>query len=210
MIKDVVLNSMKREIRKPTVGRYYPSVICSSCIRKTWFDFKFPKAFPVETVGIFESGTKIHEFVQKIVAKSNIISEEEVPIEMHFFNGLFKVRGKIDNVIEYNNQKIIIEYKSTADISKILCPKDEHLTQINLYLGMRDLKNGMIVYIDKQNYSKIKEFSITFDKKIYDDTISNIKLLHEHIIEDKLPEKTKTKSCNWCIHKDLCFATDMN
>lgn len=32
----------------------------------------------------------------------------------------------------------------------------------------------------------------------------------EHLIQNKLPEKTKTVSCKWCIHKDVCFAVDMD
>ena len=104
MIKELIHKKLDREISKPKIGIYHPSSICSPCLLSIWLDFKYPKKQGLETIGIFEAGNAVHNFVQKIVRDSKFESLEEFEFEKTYFNGLFKIKGRADNIITINTE----------------------------------------------------------------------------------------------------------
>ena len=62
----MVERHLEREHKPKEIGRYYPSEI-GSCIRKTWYSYKYPQQISLELMKIFEVGNIMHGFVVEVL-----------------------------------------------------------------------------------------------------------------------------------------------
>ena len=141
-----------REGKAKTTGRYYPSEI-GQCLRKIWFGYKQPKPVEPELTKIFEAGNLLHEFVLDVLKSEknsrDRIVENESPLTASFDG--FTVSGRIDDIIliKRNNQKFIVEVKSCKDIQKIWEPSRQYIMQLQFYMHVTEIHNGVLLYVEK-------------------------------------------------------------
>ena len=152
---------------------------------------------------VFVIGKIIHDFVQDKLF-GDYIKEEQLSYSVDGIN----LVGRID----LNNKNEIIELKSCKSLAYILNPYDEHIVQVNTYMGIKGINKAQIIYIDKQDMGMVT-FNIEFDKKLFDESINNIIKLNK-----KIQAKTSYKgigqkighNCKYCKYKDLCGFNEKN
>lgn len=169
---------------------FYPSS-AGYCIRKQWFERKYPKIFPVQTYKHFLMGNLLHEWVQKNLFP-NAINEESI----QWTDKGLKIRGRIDCI----SDGIIYEFKSIKNLHYVKeAPKEEHVKQLNLYLHAKGYDKGVIVYFTKDDFS-IVQHEVLYDNKLYNSTLREFKLLKKYLINNVEPKKLCKMSwfCDYC------------
>lgn len=208
-------NYLAREYKPKSIGRYYPSEI-AGCMRKTYFSYKNPKPIDTKLNRIFEAGNMLHEFVTEVIRseknnKEIQLIKSELPVEIK--EKEFIISGRIDNLVlvkicENNECKqVLVEVKSAKFLPKE--HRKEHETQLQLYMKALGVKEGIILYIQKDNL-QVKSFDIKFSKKEADRIIERFQELHKSLVSGKIPEaeakldEEKSWMCEYCQYKGEC------
>lgn len=216
-IDEIIDKHLEREEKKRKVGVYFCSEI-PYCMRRTWYSYKVNRPYPPETKRVFERGNVYHEWLAKIFSKSTIVKSTEAEARLIIPDpqtGIV-IRGRVDDfiTIEDGGKRYVCEIKTTADISYTTAVSKHHLYQITPYL-LIDYDDegkplpGKVIYIDSRNLS-IKEFNVEFDLKILQKILQRARKLHNHLLENSLPE-AESKGinedkwlCRYCLYADLC------
>ncbi|HIJ99853.1 TPA: Dna2/Cas4 domain-containing protein [archaeon] len=211
---ELVDNYLKRESKKKTIGRYYPSEI-GGCLRKIWYSYKFPEEEKdKDLIKIFALGDMIHDFVVKVLESDKNAHIDSIGVEIPFTREVedFIISGRIDNLILFkeDSKKLLIEVKSIKNINSLDDAKPEHKMQLQLYMNSLDIKNGVVLYIDKQNL-KSKVFPLAYDEEMANKIIGRFKALHASLVNDIIPIpeariEDKTYICRFCEYEDRCYA----
>ncbi len=202
-----------RESKPKTVGRYYPSEV-GSCLRKTWFSFKFPIEFDAEKRRIFETGNILHEYVVHVFKSGKTPEVELLKSEMPFVMncGDFVVSGRVDDVllVKTSGKTILVEVKSAARMPR--GPSKHHAAQLQFYMHATGVHNGALLYIEKNTLNSIV-YSVAYDERAAQDGIQRFAVLHKALLEDAAPEpEAKTHAdmrwwCDYCEYAERCSAT---
>ena len=208
----MISNYLKREKHPKQIGRYYPSEI-GSCMRKVWYTYKQPKEIDPETVKVFHAGNMIHEFVVDVLKSEKNPGVELLSAELPFFlnNKDFLISGRIDNpiLVKQDNQKVLVEVKSTKMLDLCKEPSKSHVQQLQLYMHSTGVHKGLIIYVEKHSL-KCKEFDIDYDQKAAETIIRRFEMLHSHLKGEKIPlpeAKLDPKikwMCNYCEYRKEC------
>ncbi|MBI2547029.1 MAG: Dna2/Cas4 domain-containing protein [Candidatus Aenigmarchaeota archaeon] len=204
---------LKRERKQKQIGRYYPSEI-GGCIRKVWYSYKYPLEIEPDKLKIFEIGNILHEFIMQVFkneknADSISFLESELPFKMEKKD--FVISGRLDDIIvlKEDGRKIIIEVKSIRDVNSASKPNKNHVMQLQFYMHATGIKDGVILYVDKNNL-KTRAFEISYDERHSLDILNRFKALHELLTKDVLPidEAKRSKDtlwmCNMCEYRAKC------
>ena len=205
---------LNEESRPKKIGSYYPSEI-GMCIRRSYYSYFIQKPTETTALRIFALGNKVHEFIAKALKESEslTIAEEEKPIRIGYKDEEteFMIYGRIDDYVETKNgKKIIIEAKSTGDITKVTGPDPKHKMQISLYLAAQPADYGLLVYADKKNL-EIKQFKIEYNEEEYKKVIQRFKDLDYHLRNKLLPpaeyyfDNKKVWECKYCPFYQECM-----
>ncbi|MDP6704156.1 MAG: Dna2/Cas4 domain-containing protein, partial [archaeon] len=211
---ELVDNFLKRESKKKTIGRYYPSEI-GSCLRKIWYSYNFPsEEKDKDLIKIFALGDMIHDFVVKVLESDKNAHIDSIGDEIPFTREVedFIISGRIDNLIllKEDSKKLLIEVKSIKQLNGLDDAKPEHKMQLQLYMNSLDIKDGVILYIDKQNL-KSKVFPLTYDEEMANKIIERFKILHTSLTNNIIPVpeariEDKGYICRFCEYEDRCYA----
>lgn len=120
----------------------------------------------------------------------------------------------IDEKVLYegpDNDVMIVELKSISDsgfkwISK-RGPKENHKKQLQLYMYLTGIKEGMLLYENK-NTQELKEFFISYDEKLVKEVVNQIVYVNEHVNKKTLPPKEYEENsfeCRYCPFRDICW-----
>ena len=203
-------NYLVREYKPKEMGRYYPSEI-ASCMRKTWFSYKIPKKTDAKLLRIFESGNMLHEFITETIKSEkndNVeLIKSELPIKIEEKD--FVVSGRIDNLVlvKIDNKLALIEVKSAKFLPKE--HRKEHEAQLQLYMKALGVKEGIILYIQKDNL-EVKSFDIEYNKNKADKIMKRFEELHKSLVQNKIPSpEAKLDSdlswmCEYCNYREEC------
>lgn len=169
------------------------------CSRALYFSKKIKTEVTIDSLKIFCIGNLLHDFVQSQIFSSG---KSEVPIVIEE-NGI-KIRGRLDYLLG----DVIYEIKTIKELNYVLDePKDEHRRQLNIYLKSQNLKNGVLLYIEK-NSLKTVEHIIVFNQKLFDDSMRQFELVYKSILEKKPPERLENYPDNWkcryCSFRNFC------
>lgn len=200
--------------------RYSPTDL-GGCQRKLAFQFfKSPENDNTDDdkVGrrVLALGNVIHDHLQKILNQSFKELKSEmyfrVPIDKENEDIIFS--GYCDSLMFHEKHGIIaLEFKSINGFAFKYVqdePKEDHKSQLNMYLHYFGVDKGVIVYYDK-NTSQIKEHKIKYDKEL---ALKDIQFIvnTQRIYIDRLvlPEKpvSFTKSafpCSYCKFSEICY-----
>lgn len=208
----LVDNHIAREHRPKQIGRYYPSEV-GSCMRKLWYSYKYPQEVDSDLLKIFEAGNIIHGFVVEVLKSEKNKDVELLKSEMPFKieNEDFTVSGRVDDLVlvKASGKSVLVEVKSTKDLSFVKSPQTNHVMQLMFYMEATGVHNGIILYIDKNNL-KSKVFEVEFDSHKAAEIFDRFEFLHEHLKEDEIPEaeakaaKDMNWMCKYCEYLDKC------
>jgi len=145
-------------------------------------------------------GTLAHEGLQKIMRQIGCVVESELHHDIEY-DGL-EFNYFIDLVIEYNNEKFIIEIKTIYgrgfDSIKEQ-PKEDHLLQTCSYMAFEKIKKAIILYVGRDNGFMIQHniesndnltlnnFPINEFRTKWVKNIERLKRIKQNIIDKKLP-----------------------
>ena len=209
---EVIERFLERDMQEKKIGKYYPSEI-GRCLRNLYYSYKYPVKVKPKLLKIFELGNIMHDFIVKVL-KSNKIPEVEllgyeIPIELKFDD--FVISGRIDDVIilKTDNRKILIEVKTCKDVRTVLKPQNSHMIQLQFYMHVTGIKEGMLLYVDKTTLDT-KSFKLEYDEHWSNLIVERFKKLHECLVKDELPipeakviEELRWM-CNFCEYREKC------
>lgn len=210
---EMIDNYLRRPASQKQEGRYYPSQI-GSCMRKTWYSYKFPTETKPETSKIFEVGNMMHDFIVKVLKSDKNSQIELLKSEFPFVQEIddFIISGRIDDLIlvKKENKKILVEVKSSSSVDFVKEPSEGYVMQLQLYLHFFGVDDGLILYLDKRNM-KCKSFEIKYDVDFAISVIKRFASLHNYIIRNETPEPEARKKenlswmCKSCEYREKCF-----
>ena len=209
---EMIDNYLFREFRPKTVGRYYPSEI-GSCLRKMWYSYKVPREVEPEVKRIFEVGNIVHGFVVDVLKSEKnphveLLKSEE-PFQMKVDD--FIVSGRIDDIIlvKQNNEKILVEAKSTKSVEYVREPSPAYVMQLQLYMHHTEVHRGIILYIEKSNL-KSKIFNVDYNERVANEAMERFRKIDKCLKRDIIPfAESKHRAgwgwmCGYCQYKDEC------
>jgi len=201
-----------REHKPKQIGRYYPSEV-GSCLRKLFYSYKYPKEVDAEMLKVFETGNIMHGFVVEVLSsernKEVELLKSEIPFKIEVED--FIISGRVDDLIliRASGKNVLVEVKSTKDISFIKTPRMNNVMQLMFYMEATGVHNGVILYIDKNNL-KSKVFVVEFDPQKGAEIFDRFKFLNDHLKNDELP-KPEAKQvvdmswmCKYCEYVKKC------
>jgi CRISPR/Cas system-associated exonuclease Cas4 (RecB family) len=110
-----------------------------------------------------------------------------------------------------DNDLIIVELKSISDkgfgyLDKYGA-KEYHIKQLQLYLYLTGVRQGMLLYENK-NTQELKEFFIPYDEAVAKTVIDQIVLVNGCIDTHTLPPKEYEQTdyeCRYCSYNSICW-----
>ncbi len=210
---EMIDNYVTREERKKDIGRYYPSEI-GTCMRKIWYSYKQPISFKANTLKIFELGNMLHEFVVKVLESEKnshvTLVSKEAPFKYEVDD--FVISGRIDDVIliKADGKTVIVEVKSSGNIDFIEEAIGYNKMQLQLYMHILDIHNGILLYVDKRNLAS-KVFTVDYSEEEAIHAINRFKALHKLLKYDAVPDPESRSSqetvwvCRNCEYRDRCY-----
>ncbi|MBU2579331.1 PD-(D/E)XK nuclease family protein [Patescibacteria group bacterium] len=181
------------------------------CGRAIFFKFKKAprKNIDPRILRIFDHGNYLHQLIMKALfaAKKLHVVASEVhtpPQEM--------ISGRADAIISLDNELYVLDIKSMNSMifRNLTAPKEENVSQIQLYLHYFKIKNGILLYIDKDQ-QELKEFLIEYDPELCQRFIDGFKILQEKIDANVVPvvlsDYPKNWQCNYCQFREICDLT---
>ena len=211
----LIENHLARESKPKEAGRYYPSEI-GGCMRKVWYSYKQPKPTQIDLIKIFEVGNIMHHFVAEVMRSEKNqhvqLLESELPFKIQMEG--FLVSGRIDDLLllKEDGKKLLVEVKSTGNLSFSEGPESSHMMQLQLYMHVLKEHNGLLLYIEK-NTLRTKSYDIPYDEQLAAIALQRFVTLHKHITENKTPEPEARVSrkeeigwqCRRCEWREECW-----
>lgn len=135
--------------------------------------------------------------------------------ELRLENEEYNFKGHCDAIIELvkgdPSERYVVDFKTVnGDKFQFLKrPDSQYVVQINIYMWILGIKQGIIFYEDK-NRHEIKEFLVKYDQGIIDDVLKNAVKLRKIIENNQIPKinknyKKTTKPCAYCDFKSYCW-----
>lgn len=161
------------------------------------------------TYRIFDNGHAFHERATKYLEDMNIleIAEKEISQDDP------PVRGFIDAIINWEGQRIVVEFKSIGEDGFVYRktfnkPKDDHYMQIQIYLHIEDVEMGYVIYENK-NTQEWLLFEIERDREFIEKLFKKWRKTYKIYTDGKLPKRPvkspDSKKCTYCEVKKWCW-----
>lgn len=158
------------------------------CIRRSYYDRVDPKE--IEKRGF-------NDLLAGLLRKLQYGSEPK-----DFAIDDVKLRGQADMLVDDS----IILFRSAQTMPE--SPQSIDLLYLNACMWIYDKTDGMIVYIlgNREETS----FSVTRDKKMFEETIRRVRVLNDLLKENKTPILEPSLDCNECQYYQRCYITKKN
>ena len=145
---------IRREVTPKNHGRYYPSEI-GGCLRRVYYSYTVPKPVKMDLQKIFEVGNIMHDFIAEVLRSEKNpevkLIDSELPFKLEM-NG-FLSSGRIDDLllVTTSGKKLLVEVKSTSNVEMVDEPKEDNVMQLQLYMHVMGVHDGVLLYVDKRN-----------------------------------------------------------
>lgn len=108
-----------------------------------------------------------------------------------------KLKGQADMMVDDN----VILFRSSQTTPE--SPNGEDLLYLNACLWIYDKQDGMIIYItnDREEFT----FSLTRDKKMFEEVVRRVRVLSDLLKEQKTPILEPSLNCLDCQYYQRCF-----
>lgn len=113
-----------------------------------------------------------------------------------------KLRGHADMIADDS----IILFRPSNAIQET--PLANDVLYINACMWIYDKKDGIVIYISDHKQETI--FSLTRDKKMFEEVIRRVRVLNDLLKEQKTPILEPSNDCTDCQYYQRCFITKKN
>jgi CRISPR/Cas system-associated exonuclease Cas4 (RecB family) len=204
---------IRREGKPKEIGRYYPSEI-GMCLRKVWYSYKQPRETAVDLTKVFEVGNLLHDFMAEVLRSERNpeveLLKSELPVKLDMKD--FLISGRIDDLllVKESGKEVLVEVKSTKSLVYTDSPKSHNVMQLQLYMHMTGVHNGVLLYVQKDNL-QAKSFDIPYSAKEAAEALERFRRLHSFLTKDEMPEpeakqdKEKKWMCSYCDWREECY-----
>ena len=201
-------NIEEQQVRGEKSGRFYPYMLGSNCDKLLYLSYN--GLLPIgdgESDGrilrIFDNGHSLESRYFAYFVYTNIHRQSEVSA-IYDVPPIY-ISGRTDFVIRLPNNKndMLLELKSINNngFGKLNGPKSEHLIQLQLYLNILDVTEGIVLYENKDN-QKLKEFHIKKDKNIWVDILNRCnKIINMKSVPKPPSVSVHSQYCNCLYYK---------
>jgi len=155
----------------------------TQCLRRSYYDRIDPSE--IERRGF-------NDLLSGLLRKLQYGSEpKEFPIDD------IKLKGQVDMIVDDS----ILLFRSA--IYELENPQANDVLYLNACMWMYDKKDGAIVYItgDKKEIT----FSLTRNKKMFEEVIRRVRVLNDLLKEQKTPILEPSSDCSDCQYFERCF-----
>jgi len=204
VLSEAIRAALRADEDRPRIGWYRPSLL-PTCLRRQFLIYKRGLVIPEEKAGIFEIGKMFHEFLDRTLRAGGLtVKAVEAPfVIVHFYGGeLIRVEGRADLIISLNGEDYVVEAKSARKLPKE--PFKHHIQQLNIYLGAYGIKQGFLVYLEKQALAH-RIFPVEFSLEDFKSLIDRAAALHRHLTSNTPPKPDAERwECRFCEFKTEC------
>ena len=181
------------------------------CSRKLYYDKTTPKderfEYTNKTLGIFAIGTAIHEYIQSYLTNNNLLLLSEG--EVTFANQDISLIGHYDLLINDPQLGLKVCDIKTCNSKAFNYRQTEasshHKTQANTYASILNVNFYSILYVEIETFAMV-EHEYQTDKGLFNDVLTKLSLVYEHIQKQTLPDKITTSwECNYCPYRKKCL-----
>jgi CRISPR-associated exonuclease Cas4 len=158
------------------------------CLRRSYYDRIEPNE--VERRGF-------NELLSGLLRKLEYGSEPK-----EFAIDDIKLKGQVDMLVDDS----ILLFRSAAD--ELESPQANDVLYLNACMWIYDKVEGVIVYITGDR--KETTFSLTRDKKMFEEVIRRVRVLNDLLKEQKTPILEPSSECSNCQYYERCFMKRKN
>jgi CRISPR/Cas system-associated exonuclease Cas4 (RecB family) len=181
------------------------------CPRAIFFKFKKApkKEMDPRILRLFDHGNYLHQLIMKALFAADklhvVASEVHMPPQE-------MISGRADAILSLDNGLYVLDIKSMNSMifRNLTAPKEENVNQIQLYLHYFKIKNGILLYVDKDQL-ELKEFFVEYNPEFCQRLLDNFKVLQEKINTDTVPfvlnDYPNNWQCNYCQFREICDLT---
>ncbi len=218
-IKDLIENHMY-EMQKDNDrdnSKFHPSSIGNCCRQIVYNMMGYPTTEnDPRLMRIFECGHSMHDRYERWFKEMGIQIAAEIVLDEDSEDELvarqcreLNVSGRTDSLLLIDGKLCLVELKSAnTNMFKFHLkePKEQHVWQLQLYMYLTNVQDGIILYEDK-NTQEIKEFYIEYDHDLVEELVEKIRYVNECVRNGELPERESTPSewkCRYCQYTSIC------
>jgi CRISPR/Cas system-associated exonuclease Cas4 (RecB family) len=218
LINDSYLND-RRGPNDRAKKSFAPSGIgygAGTCPRRWFYDFQggTMREDDVDSTGVanMSYGTEAHARLQKVFENAGILVEAERKV----ISERPPVYGFADLVIDWQGEEVVGEIKTTSQESFVSKkaknqPAGYHLLQVLIYMRVRGLNKGFIIYENK-NTQALLILPVTWNvdnTKLADDTFEWMQKVYDNAMAGTKPKRpfksSKSVVCKTCPFKTTCW-----
>lgn len=222
-INTIVLEHLKRlnlakatskNKSEPRTNKFSVSQSSYDCYRKIYFEMQFPRQANDNSLGRFTMGDVIDSIMKGAFESIGAVTGKGCGCGKDYFNGEFRIQGESD--ADFSD--LVVEVKSVSPFAwKYVAggkdyktgnnivgkPKIQHERQLNTYMDLKGIKDGVLIYICKDDF-QLKTYHIKYNRIMMSETVGRCMTVYRAIVEKRVPVKVKGKECLFCNHTDLC------
>ncbi len=113
-----------------------------------------------------------------------------------------KLKGQVDMLVD---DSILLFRSATGELEN---PLANDILYLNACMWIYDKSDGVIVYITGNR--KETTFSLTRNKKMFEEIIRRVRVLHDLLKEQKTPILEPSSECSTCQYYERCFMKKKN
>jgi CRISPR/Cas system-associated exonuclease Cas4 (RecB family) len=207
--------SKKHEHRPRKPGVFFPTD-SFKCPRQVYYSVISPELAAVDRLplGLFHMAKKAEEGIIEMVRVTygDALVEQQY-IDMEVAPGI-QIHGYLDFAIKNAKGKIshVFEVKSTANISYTMKEekaKIHHRGQLQVYLQCLKVLTGSVVYVERGDLLKMKQFEEEYDEELWTLILDKFKHINEAMERGEPPEPDPTEKweCRYCSYQKVCSET---
>lgn len=158
------------------------------CLRRSYYDRVDPRE--IERGGF-------NELLSGLLRKLEYGSEPK-----EFAIDDIRLKGQVDMIVD---DTIILFRSGTAELEN---PLGSDILYLNTCMWIYDKHDGIVVYISKDRKETI--FSLTRNKKMFEEIIRRVRVLNDLLKEQKLPILEPSTDCSECQYYERCYMKKKN
>jgi len=158
------------------------------CLRRSYYDRVDPQE--IERGGF-------NELLSGLLRKLEYGSEPK-----EFVIDDIRLKGQVDMIVD----DTILLFRSAA--TELENPLGSDILYLNACMWIYDKDDGIVVYVSKDR--KETMFSLTRNKKMFEEIIRRVRVLKDLLKEQKLPILEPSTECSECQYYERCYMKKKN
>jgi len=212
LIDDSIFKCQK--INTPKVRTEFSASGISDTERQLYFSMIGLEQAPIpaQTLRKFDNGNDMHERYGVYFENANILSGKEIVVK----KDEPPISGRLDAILNISNTLFVCELKSIhsygfKQIYKTKVGKPEHISQLQVYMDITGINNGLLVYENKDDQEFVA-LHCTLDKELIKQLYAKLFSVLEYLKIGKLPSRcifcSILKPNVYCSYTKICSSME--